>query len=95
MDHNVSPIGELIKVFLRKSKLKERMEEVDIRNNWEKLAGKLVAQHTVEVRFKNGRLLLKLNSASLRHTLSFSKTEFIKKLNESIGQQIITEIDIR
>lgn len=71
------------------------MEEVDIRNNWEKLAGKLVAQHTQDVKLRNGKLILKLNSASLRHTLSFSKTEFIDKLNDSIGQKIISEIELR
>lgn len=95
MDHNTSPIGELIKAFFRRHKLEERMEEVDIRNNWEKLAGKLVAQHTQDVKLRNGKLILKLNSASLRHTLSFSKTEFIDKLNDSIGQKIISEIELR
>jgi predicted nucleic acid-binding Zn ribbon protein len=95
MDHNTSPIGELIKAFLKRNKLDERMEEVDIRNNWEKLAGKLIAQHTKEVRLRNGKLILKLNSASLRHTLSFSKTEFIDKLNDSIGRKVISEIELR
>ncbi|HAW53220.1 MAG TPA: hypothetical protein DCX54_12980 [Flavobacteriales bacterium] len=95
MDNNTSSIGDLIKVFFRKYKLEERLGEVDIRNNWEKIAGKLVAQHTLDLKLKNGKLILKLNSASLRHTLSFSKTEFVEKLNSSIGQNIISDIELR
>ena len=95
MDNNTSSIGDLIKAFLRANNLEEKMEEVDIRGKWEELAGSIVAKHTVEVRLRKGKLFLKVNSAPLRHTLSFSKTEFIEKLNASIGHELIKELELR
>ena len=95
MDNNTSSIGDLIKAFMKANRLEEKMDEVDIRQKWEELAGTMIARHTREVNLRNGKLILKLNSAPLRHTLSFSKTEFMEKLNASIGQNLITDIELR
>jgi predicted nucleic acid-binding Zn ribbon protein len=95
MDHNTNNIGDLIKVFLKKRGLNEKMVELDISENWEKLAGKMVAQHTESVKLSNKTLTLRLNSAALRHTLSFSKTEFIQKLNQGLGKEMVTEIVLK
>ena len=95
MDNNTSSIGDLIRAFMKANKLEEKMDEVDIRQKWEDLAGTMIARHTKEVHLRNGKLILRLNSAPLRHTLSFSKTEFIEKLNASLGQDLIKEIELR
>ena len=95
MDHNTNNIGDLIKVFLKKRGLNEKMVELDISENWEQLAGKMVAQHTESVKLNNKTLTLRLNSAALRHTLSFSKTEFIQKLNQGLGKEMVTEIVLK
>ncbi|MEQ8323219.1 MAG: DUF721 domain-containing protein [Vicingaceae bacterium] len=95
MDHNTSSIGDLIKAFLKANKLEDKMEEVDFRGKWEEIVGPMIAKHTVDIRLNSGKLTLRLNSAPLRHTLSFSKSEFIAKLNAGIGQELIREIELK
>ena len=95
MDHNTTPIGELIKVFFRKNGLSERLSEVDLNQKWEEIAGEIISKHTKTIKLKNRKLILGLDSAALRHTLSFSKTEFIQKLNESMGKNLIDDIEFK
>lgn len=95
MDYNTKSIGDLIDDFLKKRGLEERMEEVDINENWEKLVGPMIAKHTTSLQLKDQVLTLKLNSAALRHTISFSKSDLIEKLNEKLGKESIKEVVLK
>ena len=95
MDHNTHNIGDLVKAFLKQYRLDERIEEVDINDNWEEIAGPVISRHTKSLRLKDGVLTLNLSSAALRHTLSFSKSDFIKKLNESLGKELIQDVILK
>lgn len=95
MDHNTKSIGELINAYFNKRGLTERIEEVDLNENWEKLVGPMIAKHTQSVGLKDKVLTLKLRSAALRHTLSFSKSELIDKVNTAAGKEIVEEVILK
>lgn len=95
MDHNTQSIGDVIKKFLRERGLEERIEEVDINERWEEIAGPLIAKHTKSLQIKNKVMTLKVNSAALRHTLSFSRSEFIEKINTAVGKEIVKELILK
>lgn len=88
-------LGDLVKAFLKKSGLEEKMEELDLAKDWEAIAGPMIARHTKSLVLKNGTLTISVTSAPLRHTLSFSKAELITRLNEAIGRELIREVVIR
>lgn len=95
MDHNTRSIGDLVKAFLKAKGLEDKMETIDLKENWEKLAGTVIARHTRSLQLKGQILTISLNSAALRHTLSFSKTEFMEKLNEGLGKEMIRDIVLK
>ena len=95
MSYNTQSIGDLIKIFLKKKGLDQKMQEIDLIENWEQVAGPMIANHTKNVAFKDGLLTLSLNSAALRHTLSFSKSDFIEKLNGALGKELIRDIVLK
>ena len=95
MDHNTNSIGDLINAFMKRRGLDEKMEQVTIIENWEKIAGSIIANHTESVKLKNKILTLKLNSAALRHTLSYTKTDLIKKLNEASGKELVIDVILK
>jgi predicted nucleic acid-binding Zn ribbon protein len=95
MDHNTKNIGDLVKAFLRSRGLDERMEELDLADKWEELVGPMIAKHTVNIKLKNKVLELKLNSAALRHSLTFSKSDLIQRLNEALGKELIQEVVLK
>jgi predicted nucleic acid-binding Zn ribbon protein len=95
MDHNVNSIGDLIKIFLKKNKMYDKYEEVDLLSNWENIVGPVIASHTIDLELRGSRLVVKLNSAALRHTLAFSKTEFQEKINTALGRELVKELILR
>ena len=95
MDHNTYTIGDLVKAFLKAHGMDEKMQELDISEKWEEIVGPVIANHTKDIKLKGKVLTLRLNSAALRHTLSFSKTEFIGKLNEALGKEMIDDVILK
>jgi predicted nucleic acid-binding Zn ribbon protein len=94
-DHNQSTIKEAIERLLRAYKLKEGLDEVRLRNSWDKLVGPLIANHTKEIRMKEKVLYITLDSAALRHELLYGKEKLIELLNDAAGEKVIKDIVLR
>lgn len=91
---NEKSLKEVIEEMLRIQRLKKKLTEVRIRESWEKIMGPTIAMRTLDIQVKNKTLLLKINSAPLKHELSFSKEKIIKLLNDELGEKAIEEVTI-
>jgi predicted nucleic acid-binding Zn ribbon protein len=60
--------------------------------SWPEVAGELIARYTTEVNISNQTLYVKLSMPALRADLSMRRMEFVKKLNDHVGAQIIADI---
>jgi len=92
---NEQSISEVIEQMLDKYKISGKMDEVHLVEIWEELMGKTIAKHTEKITIKNGKLILKLDSAVLKEELSYSKQKLMDMLNEALGKQSILEVVIR
>lgn len=92
-DHEIS-VGDALKKFLEKSTLKPRMNELRLRQDWEKLMGKTIARHTDSITLKDKKLIIHTTVSPLKHELSFSKEKIIKLINEALGEEAVKEIII-
>ena len=72
--------------------MRERMDELDITTAWDKLVGPMVARHTVTVRLRDGRLRVQMDSAPLRHELSYMREALKEVLNRRAGRTVVEEI---
>jgi predicted nucleic acid-binding Zn ribbon protein len=72
--------------------MRERMDELDITTAWDKLVGPMVARHTVTVRLREGRLRVRVDSAPLRHELSYMREALKEVLNHRAGRTVVDEI---
>jgi predicted nucleic acid-binding Zn ribbon protein len=72
--------------------MRERMDELDITTAWDKLVGPMVARHTVTVRLRGGRLRVRVDSAPLRHELSYMREALKEVLNHRAGRTVVEEI---
>ncbi len=91
-DHNQKPIGKLIENFFRSNGMNTKLDELKLIASWEKIAGSPVAKHTKELFIRNRQLIVRLDSAALRHELSLAKELLVKKLNEEAGGTVIENI---
>ncbi|HMT95275.1 MAG TPA: DUF721 domain-containing protein [Ferruginibacter sp.] len=92
-------MGELsmqdaMKQFLKKSRLKQGIQSVQIEEVWEAVMGKTIAQYTDKLEIKGRTLFITTAVAPLKNELLFQKVKIIERLNETLGEKIIDEVKI-
>ena len=92
---NDQPLKDAIREMLDEFHLQERVNELRLRGNWEKIFGKTIARYTQNISVSNGKLYLTVDSASLRQELTFNKAKMIERINESIAPGLVQEIILR
>jgi len=89
---NEKPLGKAIEEFLEVFHLKNRMNEAKIVASWEKVVGTMVANHTQGLKIRGKVLYVKVEPASLRNELFYSRTRIIHSLNRAAGAEVIDEM---
>ena len=87
-------LGDAIKLFLDKSRLKGYMQAFEIETLWEKLMGKTIARYTEKIQIHGHKLYITTFVAPLRQELIYQKEAIIKRVNEALGENLITEVII-
>ena len=72
--------------------MREKMDELDITTGWDEAVGPMIARHTVSVRLRKGRLNVRVDSAPLRHELTFMRETLVEVLNRRAGRKVVDEI---
>ena len=90
--HKTQDIQSLIHAFLRQEGLETPLGEHRVMEAWAEVMGPAIASYTDRLFVRNGVLHVKLSSAALRQNLMMTQTILTQKLNEHVGQQVITSI---
>jgi predicted nucleic acid-binding Zn ribbon protein len=85
-------IGSAIKEFFKAYHLDEKMNETRLIRSWEKVLGKLIANHTRDLKVRNKILFVKIDSPALRNELLFQKGKIIDSLNGEVNAKVIEDI---
>ena len=88
-------IGDALKEFLKKSKLKTGIQALQIEEAWEKIMGKTIAKYTDKIEIINQTLFISSTVAPLKNELLYQKEKIIERVNESLGEKVITEVVIK
>lgn len=91
-DPNQSTVGELIKAFYEEKRGPGYLDEVKIIKGWSGVVGPFIAQYTKDLFIKEGVLLVRLTSDSLRTELGYSKSLLLKNLNNLVGYDLLKDI---
>ena len=92
---NQQSIGIVIKKLLKDQKLEGRLKELDVLELSKELLGKNLMKYINDLSVKNGTLIIKVRSATVRNELSYQKSEIIKKINKQVGNKILQEIILK
>ena len=85
-------IGELILKNLRAQGLETPLQQKRLIEAWPEVMGDMIAGYTQEVFIKNQTLHVKLTNPALRADLAMMRADIVKKLNATVGSQVIVEI---
>ena len=59
---------------------------------WPEVAGPVVQRYTLNTYIYNQTLYVRLSNPALRSDLSMQRQELTRKLNDAVGEQVITDI---
>lgn len=88
-------IGDAIRQFLQKSRLKGDIQALQIEEVWERVVGKTVARYTSGLRVVHRTLYVNTEVAPLKQELVYQKEKIIQRLNEALGEKVIDEVVIQ
>jgi predicted nucleic acid-binding Zn ribbon protein len=88
-------LGDAIRQFLKKSRLKGGLQASQIHQVWEQLMGKTIARYTDKIEIYNGTLFISTTVAPLKQELLYQKEQIIARVNEALGEKTISEVVIR
>ena len=88
----VLTLDEILPKLLREEGLETPLLQKRLMDAWKQVAGRLVAEWTVEKFIRNQTLYVRMKSPALRADLAMMKTELVRKLNASVGSNVIVDI---
>ncbi len=88
-------LGDALKGFINKSKLKNGLRSAQIEEVWEKIMGKTICKYTQKVEIINHTLFITTFVGPLKNELQYQKPQIIERINEAFGETVITEVVIR
>lgn len=77
---------------LRSQGLETPLLQKRLIESWPEVAGEAIAHFTTGVTIYNQTLFVRLQVPALRADLSMRRQEFVQKLNQHVGAQIIADI---
>jgi predicted nucleic acid-binding Zn ribbon protein len=89
---DVKTIGDLVMRNLRAQGLETPLLQKRLVEAWPTVAGEAIARYTTSVSIYNQTLYVRLRVPSLRADLSMRRQEFVQRLNQHVGAQIIADI---
>jgi predicted nucleic acid-binding Zn ribbon protein len=87
-------LGEAIKEFLSKSRLKNYMQAIRIEEVWEQIMGKTIAKYTEKIVIQGDKLYITTYVAPLKQELLYQKETIMQRVNEALGEKVIKEVII-
>ncbi len=88
-------IGDALKDFLNKSKLKSGLRAVQIEDVWQDVMGKTIARYTDKIQIINNTLFIYTSVGALKQELIYQKPKIIERINEALHERVITDIIIK
>lgn len=86
------PVEKLVMQQLRFLGLETPLLQKRLVESWPTVAGEAIARYTTNVRIQNQTLFVSLSVPALRADLSMRRQEYVQRLNQHVGAQIIADI---
>ena len=77
---------------MREQGLETLLKQKRLVEAWPQVAGPVIARYTLNTYIYNQTLYVRLSNPALRSDLSMRRQEFTQKLNDVVGEQVITDV---
>lgn len=88
-------IGEALKAYLEKSRIRSGVQALQVHDAWEQIMGKTVAKYTDKLQVVQKTLIVHTSIGPLKQELSYQKKTIVERVNEVLGSGTITDVVIK
>lgn len=88
-------LGDALKQFVQNSKLKNGIRAAQIEEVWLELMGNTIAKYIDKIYIFDQKLFIETSVGPLKNELGFQKQQIIERVNEKMGEKIITDVIIK
>jgi hypothetical protein len=88
-------LQEAMQEFLKKSRLKNGIQAIQIEDVWERLMGVTIAKYTDSIKIIGHTLFITSSVAPLKNELLYQKDTIVQRVNEALGEDLIKEVVIK
>ncbi len=81
-------------MYLRREGLETPLLQKRAVDAWDTLMGPSITRYTGEKFIKNQTLFVKILNPALRQDLTMMRSRIVKRINESVGSQVIVDVRI-
>lgn len=91
---DVQSISDLLNMYLRREGLETPLLQKRAVDAWDTLMGPSITRYTGEKFIKNQTLFVKILNPALRQDLTMMRSRIVKRINETVGSQVIVDVRI-
>lgn len=91
---DVQSISDLLNMYLRREGLETPLLQKRAVDAWDTLMGPSIARYTGKKFIKNQTLFVKILNPALRQDLTMMRSRIVKRINETVGSQVIVDVRI-
>ena len=89
---NSEHISDIFQRYLREEGLETPLNQHRLINSWGDVMGQGILRYTGDIFIKNQTLYVQIRSSVLKQELMMSRQTLVRRLNEHINAQVITDI---
>lgn len=88
-------LQEALQQILQNSRFKSRIQAMQIKDMWEELMGKTIANYTDDIQLIDHKLMITTHMAPLKQELIFQREKIKNRLNEMLNEHAIHEVIVK
>ncbi|OHX67027.1 DUF721 domain-containing protein [Flammeovirga pacifica] len=90
--HETIGIGDAMQKFVKSLNKGKSYNEAMLNKVWNEVMGHTITSRTQELRLRGKTLYIKLNTPALRNELNMAREHVVKRLNQRLGAEILSEV---
>lgn len=87
-------IADLVRQFIRQEGLETPLMQKRTVDAWDAVMGRTIARYSGDKFIRNQTLFVKILNPALRQDLSMMRAQIVRRLNEHVGAQVITDVKL-
>ena len=93
--HGVQRLGAVMHSVIDDLGLRAKLDATRIIETWATMAGPQINGVTESVWFKGGKLYVRIRSSAWRHELHLRRRAWCERLNDYLGEELVSEVVFR